>query len=233
MQLQCRDRNRIALQADLLGASAVGIRTCSAHGRPPALRRPARRQRRVRPGLDAACVDGAQACAIRSSCSTGASCVAAAWIIGAVENPFAPPLRFRAERLGKKVAAGAQFVQTQFIFDVPVFERWMQQVRDLGLDKRCYMLAGVGPIKSLRALEHMRARCRACSAGRGRQALAGRAGGSCPGRGRGAVRRDHSASPRDPWRRRRPCDGLRLGGSHSRNPRTCWSGRARGGERPA
>jgi methylenetetrahydrofolate reductase (NADPH) len=78
------------------------------------------------------------------------------WFIGAVENPFAPPLQWRAERLGKKIAAGAQFCQTQFIFDVPIFAQWMQRVRDLGLDKRCFILAGVGPIKSLRALEHMR-----------------------------------------------------------------------------
>jgi methylenetetrahydrofolate reductase (NADPH) len=73
-----------------------------------------------------------------------------------VENPFAPPLKWRAERLGKKIAAGARFCQTQFIFDVKIFADWMHNVRDLGLDKRCYILAGVGPIKSLRALEHMR-----------------------------------------------------------------------------
>jgi methylenetetrahydrofolate reductase (NADPH) len=78
------------------------------------------------------------------------------WFIGAVENPFAPPLKWRAERLGKKIAAGAQFCQTQFIYDVKIFAQWMQQVRDLGLDKRCFILAGVGPIRSLRALEHMR-----------------------------------------------------------------------------
>jgi methylenetetrahydrofolate reductase (NADPH) len=78
------------------------------------------------------------------------------WFIGAVENPFAPPLNWRAERLGKKVAAGAQFVQTQFIYDVGIFSRWMEQVRNLGLDRKCFVLAGVGPVKSLRAMEHMR-----------------------------------------------------------------------------
>ena len=77
------------------------------------------------------------------------------WLIGAVENPFAPPVRFRAARLGKKVAAGADFVQTQFVFDVPVFTRWMADVRDLGLQQRCKILAGVGPVRSLRALEFM------------------------------------------------------------------------------
>jgi methylenetetrahydrofolate reductase (NADPH) len=78
------------------------------------------------------------------------------WLIGAVENPFAPPQAYRAERLGKKVAAGAQFVQTQLVYDLPTFAAWMAAVRDLGLDRRCHVLAGVGPIRSLRALEHMR-----------------------------------------------------------------------------
>jgi methylenetetrahydrofolate reductase (NADPH) len=78
------------------------------------------------------------------------------WLIGAVENPFAPPTGFRAARLAKKAAAGAEFVQTQFVFDVATFARWMAGVRDLGLDQRCRILAGVGPVRSLRALDHMR-----------------------------------------------------------------------------
>jgi len=75
---------------------------------------------------------------------------------GAVENPFAPPVGFRAERLGEKVAAGAQFVQTQLVFDVPAFGRWLAQVRDLGLHERCAILAGVGAVRSRRALDFMR-----------------------------------------------------------------------------
>jgi methylenetetrahydrofolate reductase (NADPH) len=156
MQVQCRDKNRIALQSDLLGAAALGIPNVllltGDHPRfgdhPDAkpvfdldsiqliwTARTMREQRKLlsgrelKPGPD--------------------------WFIGAVENPFAPPLQWRAERLGKKVAAGAQFFQTQFVFDVPIFTRFMAQVRDLGLDKRCFILAGVGPIRSLRALEHM------------------------------------------------------------------------------
>jgi methylenetetrahydrofolate reductase (NADPH) len=75
--------------------------------------------------------------------------------LGAVENPFAPPVEFRADRLGKKVAAGAQFVQTQFVFDVPAFARWMAQVRDLGLTEHCAILAGVGAVRSVKALDYM------------------------------------------------------------------------------
>jgi methylenetetrahydrofolate reductase (NADPH) len=76
--------------------------------------------------------------------------------LGAVENPFAPPAGSGAERLGRKVAAGAQFVQTQFVFDVPAFAQWLAQVRDLGLDQRCYLLAGVGLVRSRRALDFIR-----------------------------------------------------------------------------
>jgi methylenetetrahydrofolate reductase (NADPH) len=158
MQLQCRDRNRIALQSDLLGAAALEIRNVllltGDHPRfgdhPDAksvfdldsvqlvwTARTMREQRQLLSGRE-----------LKPSPS---------WFIGAVENPFAPPLKWRAERLGKKVAAGAQFVQTQFIFDIGIFSAWMQQVRDLGLDRKCFILAGVGPVKSLRALEHMRA----------------------------------------------------------------------------
>jgi methylenetetrahydrofolate reductase (NADPH) len=54
------------------------------------------------------------------------------WLIGAVENPFAPPREFRARRLAGKVAANTEFVQTQFVFDLAPFERWMTQLRDLG-----------------------------------------------------------------------------------------------------
>ena len=78
------------------------------------------------------------------------------WLIGAVENPFAPPAGFRAARLAKKAAAGAEFVQTQFVFDVPAFARWMAEVAGLGLAGRCGILAGVGPVRSLRVLGHLR-----------------------------------------------------------------------------
>jgi methylenetetrahydrofolate reductase (NADPH) len=78
------------------------------------------------------------------------------FLIGAVENPFAPPTGFRAARLGKKVAAGAEFCQTQFVFDVAGFARFMAEVVDRGLDARCAVLAGVGPIRSLRAYEFIR-----------------------------------------------------------------------------
>jgi methylenetetrahydrofolate reductase (NADPH) len=155
MQLTCRDRNRIALQSDLLGAAAVGIPNVALmtgdHPRfgdhPDA-----------RPVFD---LDGLQlvgaARAMRDQgrlLSGQPVAPPPSWLIGAVENPFAPG-GLRAARLGEKVAAGAEFVQTQFVFDVPAFTRWLADVRGLGLDRRCAILAGVGPVRSLRALDHM------------------------------------------------------------------------------
>ena len=156
MQFSCRDRNRIALQADLLGASALGIPNilCITGDHPKFGDHP-----EAKPVFD---FDSIQllwtARTLRQEkrmLSGQKLSVAPSWFIGAVENPSAAPQRFRAERLGKKVAAGAQFIQTQFVFDVPIIARWMQQVRDLGLDGRVFILCGVGPIRSLRALHFL------------------------------------------------------------------------------
>jgi methylenetetrahydrofolate reductase (NADPH) len=157
MQMTCRDRNRIALQSDLLGACALGIRNVlvMTGDHPKFGDHPG-----ARPVFDLDSVqlvwtlrtmrDHAVLLSGRR-CDPAPEC-----FLGAVENPFAPPRQFRAERLGKKVAAGAQFVQTQYVFDVPAFGRWMAQVRDLGLPERCAILAGVGAVRSLRALDFMR-----------------------------------------------------------------------------
>jgi methylenetetrahydrofolate reductase (NADPH) len=67
-----------------------------------------------------------------------------------------PPYDWRPQRLAKKIAAGAQFIQTQYCFDLVRFKEYMGQVRDLGLDKQAYILAGVGPLKSAGAAEFMR-----------------------------------------------------------------------------
>jgi len=154
MQLTTRDRNRIALQSDLISAGTVGIPNVlllsGDHPRfgdhPEAM-----------PVFD---LDSVQlvwtARLIRDQgrlLSGKPVKPAPQWLIGAVENPFAPPLRFRAQRMGKKVAAGAEFIQTQFVFDLDIFSRWMGEVTDLGLDQRCGVIAGVGPIRSIQAME--------------------------------------------------------------------------------
>ena len=156
MQLQCRDRNRLALQSELLGAGALGI--------PNVLLLTGDHQRfgdhpDARGVFD---IDSVQLIwTARTMRDQGRLLSGKAlkpppnWLIGGVENPFAPPLAFRAERLGKKIAAGAEFVQTQYVFDVAQFNAWMRASRELGLLERCGVLAGVGPIRSIGALERM------------------------------------------------------------------------------
>jgi methylenetetrahydrofolate reductase (NADPH) len=77
------------------------------------------------------------------------------FFIGAVENPFAPPYAYRPFRLAKKIAAGAQFIQTQLIYNMPRFREFMARVVDLGLHEKVFILAGVGPIRSLKGAEYM------------------------------------------------------------------------------
>ncbi len=157
MQMTCRDRNRIALQSDLLGACALGIRNVlvMTGDHPKFGDHPG-----AKPVFD---LDSIQLLWTLRTMRDQHILLSGRWLepapdpfLGAVENPFAPPAGFRAERLGKKVAAGAQFVQTQFVFDVPAFARWMGQVRDLGLPERCAILPGVGAVRSRRALDFMR-----------------------------------------------------------------------------
>src|SRR5215475_5402960 len=157
MQMTCRDRNRIALQSDLLGASALGIRNIlvMTGDHPKFGDHP-----EAKPVFD---LDSVQLLwTLRHMRDQGAVLSGRALkpspdcFLGAVENPSAPPAGFRAERLGKKVAAGAQFVQTQFVFDVAAFAQWMTQVRDLGLHEKCYILPGVGAVRSRNALDYMR-----------------------------------------------------------------------------
>ncbi len=156
MQLTCRDRNRIALQSELLGTAAMGIpNVLVMTGDHPRFGDHAG----AKPVFDLDSVQllwTARTMRDEGKLLSGRPLDPAPdWFLGAVENPSAPPAGFRAARLGKKIAAGAQFVQTQFVFDVGAFRRWMAQVRDLGLDQRCFILAGVGPISSLRALGHL------------------------------------------------------------------------------
>ncbi len=156
MQLTCRDRNRLALQSDLLAAAAMGIPNVllMTGDHPKFGDHPD-----AKPVFDLDSVQLLWAARMMRAegrlLSGRALSSRPAWFIGAVENPFAPPAGFRAARLVKKADAGAEFVQTQFVFDVPAFARWMAEVRDLGADQRCRILAGVGPVRSLRALDHM------------------------------------------------------------------------------
>jgi methylenetetrahydrofolate reductase (NADPH) len=157
MQLTCRDRNRIALQSDLIAAATLGVpNVLLLTGDHPVFGD----HPEAKPVFD---LDSVQLVWTARTMRDDGLLLSGrpvdprpGFLIGAVENPFAPPAGFRAARLGKKIAAGAEFCQTQFVFDVPAFARFMAEVADRGLDTRCAVLAGVGPIRSLRAYEFIR-----------------------------------------------------------------------------
>ena len=156
MQMTCRDRNRIALQSDLLGAGALGIENLlfMSGDHPKFGDHPG-----AKPVFD---LDSTQLVWTARTLRDEARLIsgkelnpAPRFFLGAVENPFAPPVEYRAKRAAKKIAAGAQFMQTQYVFDLPVFTRWMAELGDLGMLDRCAVLAGVGVIRSARMLEFL------------------------------------------------------------------------------
>lgn len=155
-QISCRDRNRIAIQGDVLGAAALGVRNvlCLTGDGVQVGDQP-----EARPVFDLDSVQLLQMIRImrdRSKFLSGRHLeVPPSLFMGAASNPFVPPLEARPYRLLKKVEAGADFIQTQYCFDLPRLEQFMARVRDLGLHERVYILVGVGPLRSARAAHWM------------------------------------------------------------------------------
>ena len=150
IQMTARDRNRLAIQSDLLGAYALGVRNLlcltgdhQSFGNHPTAK-------------NVFDIDSSQmvnmVAAMRDEhvfqCGEAFKGPEPRFFIGAAESPFADPVDFRPYRLGKKIKAGANFIQTQLVYDVPAFEQFMEKVRELGLHREAYILAGVGPLKS-------------------------------------------------------------------------------------
>ena len=157
MQISCRDRNRLAVQGDVLGASALGISNvlCLSGDGVQAGDHPS-----AKPVFDLDCMS--LIATLRSMrdesqfLSGRAITTPPRILIGAAANPFVPPFEYRVERLAKKISAGASFVQTQYCFDIARLKEYMSQVRDLGLHEKCAILVGVGPLNSPRAARWMR-----------------------------------------------------------------------------
>jgi methylenetetrahydrofolate reductase (NADPH) len=158
LQVSCRDRNRIAIQGDLLGAAAMGVRNvlCLTGDGVQAGDQP-----EAKPVFDLDSItllQTARALRDQGKFLSGRELEARpAFFLGAVENPFAPPFEERARRLAKKIEAGAEFIQTQFCFDIPRLSAFFRWARDLGLPQKTAILVGVGPLRSARAAEWMRA----------------------------------------------------------------------------
>lgn len=157
IQITCRDRNRIAIQSDVLGAAALGIKNILCLQGDHAKFGNEKGAKNVN-DLDSMQLIQALKRMRDEQVFIGGEKLEAPLdiFIGAVENPFADPFEYRAYRLAKKVEAGADFIQTQAIFDMERFERWMEKVRELGIHKQVPILAGVIPIKSLGAARYMK-----------------------------------------------------------------------------
>jgi len=157
MQVSCRDRNRIAIQGDVLGAAAMGVHSvlCLTGDDVTAGDQPGAKRvfdldslhllRTIRTMRDEGCYMSGRKITVRPRL-----------FLGAASNPFVPPLDWRPVRMAKKIEAGADFFQSQYCFDVPRLETFMKRVRDMGLHEKAYFLVGVGPLRSERAAEFMR-----------------------------------------------------------------------------
>ncbi|NLI81209.1 MAG: methylenetetrahydrofolate reductase [Deltaproteobacteria bacterium] len=157
LQMVTRDRNRLAMQSDILGAYAHGINTmlCLSGDHPKFGDHPMaagvydldsiQLVRMVKDMRDEGKFQG------------GADIVnPPKMFIGAAANPFADPFELRVARLAKKVKAGVDFIQTQCIYNVDKFEKWMEGVRERGLHKQVYILAGITPMKSVGMAKYMK-----------------------------------------------------------------------------
>jgi methylenetetrahydrofolate reductase (NADPH) len=157
IQMTCRDRNRIAIQSDLLGAAALGITNVlcltgdyQTFGDSP--------EAKGVYDLDSIQLVAAVAKLNDGYLLSGQKMkTVPEFTIGAAANPFAVPFEMRLIRLYKKVQAGAHFIQTQPVFDLELFTCWMERVVAMGLHKRVAILAGVMPVKSVTALLCMQA----------------------------------------------------------------------------
>ena len=156
LQMVARDRNRIAAQADILGAASFGINTMlcltgdhQSFGDHPN-------------AANVFDLDSVSLIAtVKSMCegkllSGYEMKTAPKMFVGAAANPFGDPFETRVPRLAKKVAAGVQFIQTQCIYNLDKFKEWMKGVVDRGLHEKVYILAGITPMKSVGMAKYMK-----------------------------------------------------------------------------
>ncbi len=157
LQMTCRDRNRIGIQADLLGASALGIKNllCLTGDHPKFGNHP-----QAKPVFD---LDSIQLLNLVKGLMEGRFDNGEEikgrrpyFFLGAAENPFADPFEFRPFRLAKKMKSGARFIQTQIIYNVEKFRKFMEKCKELGILDGVYILAGVTPPKSLGMAKYMK-----------------------------------------------------------------------------
>jgi methylenetetrahydrofolate reductase (NADPH) len=151
LQISCRDKNRIAIQGDVLGAAAMGVSNvlCLSGDGVQVGDHP-----EAKPVFDLDSMSLLETIRVMRDESRFLSgrpiTTPPQMFIGAAENPSAPPFGDRPHRLAKKIAAGAQFIQTQYVFDIEHLRVFMAKSRDLGLLEQCFIIPGVGPLASAR-----------------------------------------------------------------------------------
>ncbi|MCP5072794.1 MAG: methylenetetrahydrofolate reductase [Rhodobacteraceae bacterium] len=160
IQMTCRDRNRLAIQADILGAHALGLRNvlCLSGDHQSMGNHPGAKNVH---DIDSMQLIGM----IRDmrdknafQCGEEIKGGGPGMFVGGAANPFADPMDWRPYRLAKKAIAGADFIQTQLIYDLPRFREYMKRSVDLGVTERLSFIAGVGPLKSAGMAKFMRDR---------------------------------------------------------------------------
>ena len=156
-QMVCRDRNRLAMQSDILGAYAHGVRNmlCLSGDHQKFGDHP-----QAKGVFD---IDSMQLIAMVKKMRDDGKFLGGAELdeaprmfIGAAANPFADPFEWRVHRLAKKINAGVDFIQTQCIYNMEKFREWVRQANDMGLTEKAYILAGVTPMKSVGMAKYMK-----------------------------------------------------------------------------
>jgi methylenetetrahydrofolate reductase (NADPH) len=158
IQMTCRDRNRLAMQSDLLGAAALGIKNvlCLSGDHQSFGNHPTAKNVHDIDSMQLVHMVKDLRDASKFQCGEEIEGGGPCFFIGAAANPFGDPFEWRPYRLAKKVAAGADFIQTQLIYDIPRFKEYMKRVVDMGLHEKVAILAGVGPLKSSGMAKYMR-----------------------------------------------------------------------------
>ena len=150
IQMTCRDRNRLAIQSDLLGAYALGMRNllCLSGDHQTFGNHPDAKNVFDMDSLQLVQMVTTMRDQHVFQSGDAFKGLEPRFFVGAAAAPFADPIDFRPYRLAKKIKAGANFIQTQLVYDVDAFASYMKKVRELGVHKQAFILAGVGPLKS-------------------------------------------------------------------------------------
>jgi methylenetetrahydrofolate reductase (NADPH) len=158
IQMTCRDRNRLAIQSDLLAAHALGIRNllCLTGDHQSFGNHPTAKNVHDLDSLQLIDMMVRMRDEKVFLCGDPIKTVEPRFFVGAAANPFADPFDFRPYRLAKKVEVGADFIQTQLIYNMDKFAEFMRRVREMGLHERVYILAGIGPLKTPGMARYMR-----------------------------------------------------------------------------